>query len=569
MGDRVTVKYRPGSIRGRWWALVSLCAGTSLLELVLLAVFDPTARPQLAPQTNAIAPFGVFGDLRWLSVYNTSWAALAGEAAALMVVRTTMTALSVHLAWPAHVARPGAARLLTRSAVATVLSAALLLPSVVVLFGAAVVPVSWLFLAGVPAALLVAVVLHPVGISGDWWRRALPPRGVAWVALSFLALSMSGSVIGVLPAPFWPLVCILSGLFNAWAWVGAVHAVVDRRAPRFTLPLVPVAIVGLAVVVVAGTTMGFDRARPTTAAAAGAGVVQAGGGAGPRHDPPLLLVSGYGSTWDGAASHPVPGPFYEVRFSYHGLSRTGAPLPYGSADTVKSLAVLDRMFLAQVDALAWRSGRPVAVVAESEGAMVAKTALLASPGAPVDRLVLASPLEAPGRVMYPAAGQDQGWGLATGQALVVLDRALEGISPVDLSPHSAFLSSLDSAAPLLAGAMSCPLRDVRQFALVPLADATVTGASVLPFPTVVLAAFHGGLVESPQGARDVADLLLSRPVRGDRLLRTAETTISYASGAWQVPSLSPSAFARYGHAGGEASCAQLAAHLSVDLRRPR
>lgn len=200
--------------------------------------------------------------------------------------------------------------------------------------------------------------------------------------------------------------------------------------------------------------------------------------------------------------------------------------------------------------------------------MVAKTALLASPGAPVDQLVLASPLEAAGRVVYPASGQHQGWGLATGQALVVLDRALEGISPVDLSPHSAFLSSLDSAAPLLVGAMSCPLPTVRQFALVPLADATVTGAGTLPFPTVVLAAFHGGLVESPQGAHDVADLLLSKPVQSDQLLRTAETTISYVSGAWQVPSLSPSAFASYGHDTSGASCAKLAAHLSQELRRP-
>ncbi len=561
MGDRV-VPSVPGHDRGRWWALATLCAGSSLVELALLTAFDPSARPELAPQANALAPFGVFSDLRWLSVYNSSWPALAAEALGLLVVRAALTALSIGLAWPSSLARPRPARLFWQAGLGTLVAAVLLVPSVVVLFGAAVVPVSWLFLAGVPAALLVAVIVHPVGIASDWWRRAIPLRGVGWVFLSFVVLSLSGSALDLLPRAAWPLVCALSGLFNAWAWAGAVHAVVGRRAARIPVPLVPLAVVALASTVVAGTMLGFDRATrarddqaPAAAATAEPGAPPTGTGMA------VLLVAGYGSSWDGRPAHPVPGPFYEERFSYRGLGPGGRPLGYAAADTVKSLPALDSLFLRQVRSLAQRTGHRVAVVGESEGAMVAKTALLAYPGAPVSKLVLASPLLAPGRVIYPTR-DDQGWGLASGQALGVLDQALEGVSPIDLSPDSAFLASLDSEAPLLSPVMSCPLPQVRQFALLPLADATVAPGTAVPgtvtrFPTYVIAAFHGGLVEDPAGAKVVGQVLEGRRLPPNGLLQTAERTVADVSGAWQVPSLAPSAFSAAGRRAGPLSCDQL------------
>ena len=97
------------------WRLVALCCGLNLVETVALMGFDPGAHPDLAPQASAIAPFGVFGDLRWVSVYNNSWAALGGELLALLVVRGLITAVSIALAWPAHLPRPAVGRLLLRS----------------------------------------------------------------------------------------------------------------------------------------------------------------------------------------------------------------------------------------------------------------------------------------------------------------------------------------------------------------------------------------------------------------------------------------------------------------------
>ena len=186
----------------RRWKLTWLCVSLNLLETALVVAFDHGAHPDLAPQASAIAPFGVFGDLRWVSVYHDSWAAAAGELTAMLVVRGTLTALSIGLSWPAHLARPGAATLLRRAIFATALAAVLLMPSVTLLFGLAVVPVSWLFLAAVPTALLVAFMVHPAAVSADWWRRVVAPRAVGWVALAFVTLSLASAAMAALPTAF-------------------------------------------------------------------------------------------------------------------------------------------------------------------------------------------------------------------------------------------------------------------------------------------------------------------------------------------------------------------------------
>jgi hypothetical protein len=234
---------------------------------------------------------------------------------------------------------------------------------------------------------------------------------------------------------------------------------------------------------------------------------------------------------------------------------------------VKPVAQLDRMLLVQVESLHARTGKKVDVVAESEGALVAKTALLADPGAAVSTLVLASPLENPGRVSYPISS-DSGWGVATEQAMQLLSNAFEGVSPVDLAPDNPFLASLDQQAPSLEMAVACPIDGIRQFALLPLADATDAPAvQQLPFQSVVLPAFHGGLLESVAGARVVSEVLAHRPVSEDKLLRLADDVISDASGAWQVPSLVPSDYptTTNGAAVGSPSCREVAASLRAAL----
>jgi hypothetical protein len=545
---------------------VALCAGLNLVETAAVMGLDPGAHPDLAPQASAIAPFGVFGDLRWVSVYNNSWAALAGEMAALFVVRGAITAVTIALAWPAHLPRPTAGKLLRRSLFATALAAVLLSPSVALLFGLAAVPVSWLFLAAVPAALLVAIIIHPAAVSGDWWQRLVAPRAVGCVALAFLTLSVASAAMDALPRALWPLVAALGGLFNAWCWVVLVQSVADRRPVRHTVPVAAIAALALIGTIIAGTTVGFGQARKAEVRALKARAVAA---AEPDAGLSVLVVSGYGSSWSGQQSHPVPGNYTEQRFSYRGLDRQGQPLPYSGPDTAKPLPELDRMLLAQVAALQASTGRPVDVVAESEGALVAKTALLADPSPAVTTLVLASPLEDPGRVWYPTVG-DQDWGVATNEAMRLISDALQSVSPINLSPDNALFASLDQQAPLLENAMSCPIAGVRQFALLPLADATVSPATErLSFPSVVLAAFHGGLIESSAGEKIISQVLAGRSVGGNQLLALAEEAISYAASAWQVPALEPLDFPQAArHGAGYGDCGQIAAALRSAIFPP-
>jgi hypothetical protein len=546
----------------RWPLLAGLCIGLNVLETALVAAFDGNAHPDLAPQASAIAPFGVFGDLRWVSVYQYSWWALAGELAVMVGFRGAVTALSIGLAWPASVARPPAPRLLLRGCCATALTGVLLVPSVALLFGLAAVPVSWLFLAAVPLAFLIALVVHPAAVSGEWWRRVFSVRALGWVVLAFGTLTASSAVIAMSPLWLWPVVAVLSGLFNAWSWFGVVHAVVDRRPARRLVPVPALALALLAGGVVGGTVAGFrvaSRSPARTFQPLATAPLAATG------RPAVLVVSGYGSRWDGAPDHPIPGDFTEEPFSYRGLDAEGQPLPYSSSDTAKPLTRLDQMFLAQLSALHRRTGGEVDVVSESEGALIAKTALLADPRPYVTVLVMASPLESPGRVWYPTKG-NKGWGVASEAAMQLMSDAFQGVAPIDLSPVSPLLASLDHQAPLLKDAMACPIQRVHQFALLPLADATVTPAAFsLPFPSVVLPAFHGGLLETPAGAKVVSQVLAHRPVNADRLLAVAEQAISYAASAWQVPSLAASDYPARTKGEPQANCRRVAADLRSAL----
>ena len=517
----------PSPAARSWVRLALLCAVLDASEFLLVRGVDPAGRATLAPQASAIFPFGVFHDLRWISVSHDSWLTFLAEVAGMLVVRGGLSALSVGLAWPETSPRPPATRLLVRGIVSTGLTAALLVPSVSLLFGLAVVPVSWLFLAAVPAALLLALILHPVGVARGWWRRSVPLRALGWVGLSFLVLSAAGAAMAVGPVWTGVAVAVASGLFDAWAWTGMVHAVVDRRPGR-VVPVVPVALVSLVAVVVVGTVVGFTHARTHERPRV---VVPSP----PRGGQPVLVVNGYGSTFDGTMATLIPGPFTERQFSYRGSAPGGAPLPYDAADTVKPIAELDRMLVQQVEAFARSSGRPVDVVAESEGSLIAKTALLARPGIPVASLVMASPLLEPGRVTYPRPGA-AGWGVATRELMTLVSRAFQSVAPIDLSPDSSFLRSLDTQGPVLRTAMSCPLPGVRQLEVLPLADATVTPVELSAgIPTVVVSAFHGGLLGKAGVGRIVAAFLEHGTVPPAGLLAGVHYAIRLASAAWQVP----------------------------------
>jgi hypothetical protein len=91
-------------------------------------------------------------------------------------------------------------------------------------------------------------------------------------------------------------------------------------------------------------------------------------------------------------------------FSYRGLDRAGHPLPYGPADSNLPLPVLGDRIAAQVWCLHARTGRPVDVVAESEGTLGVYAMLALHPHVPLAGVVLLSPIVAPGQVSYPVGG---------------------------------------------------------------------------------------------------------------------------------------------------------------------
>jgi len=117
----------------------------------------------------------------------------------------------------------------------------------------------------------------------------------------------------------------------------------------------------------------------------------------------VLVVGGWGSSCCDAANDlraTLPG--VPVRqFSYVGLDAKGRPIPSGSTSDDLPLPVLGDRIAAQVRALHAASGRPVAVVAESEGSLGVYAMLARDPGLPVSSVVLLSPIVSPGQLTYP------------------------------------------------------------------------------------------------------------------------------------------------------------------------
>ncbi|HLG92411.1 MAG TPA: hypothetical protein VKY15_05455 [Acidimicrobiales bacterium] len=530
-----------GSFLSRRRALVALCMGTNLAEACVLLAAGQRTGLYLAAQASAPAPFGIFHDLRWLIVYHLSVWSFALEAAGAVALRSVLTALALHQAWPDRAPRPRLGRLALRSAGFTLGATALLLPWTVMLFGLAAFPVSWIFFAAVPSFFVVALLVHQAAISREWWRR--PPAGasLAWFALSFVVLSASSAVVSAAPSVLVVPLAGLVGLYNAWAWTFMVEAVVMRAPARRLAPVVPLALAGFLGLVVGGSTVGFSAAAGGPGP--GAGAVPTPAGTAGRQA--VLVVAGYWSRWDGSRplGPPLPAGYWEVPFSYRGLDRQGQPLAYRPSDTDRSLGSLERTMAEEVGVLAARTGRPVDILAESEGSLVAKAYLESVRRPPVATLVMVSPLLDPGRVYYPPAGV-QGWGTVGGRGLELLSSAVGGLAAIRLDPQLPFMRSVVDGSPGLASLMSCPLPGVRQVVVEPLADAVASPAVRSGgLPTVVVAGFHGGLLKDPSVRPQILAALEGRE-QGSGWLDLADGVIKGAASAWQVPSLAQSLDAR-------------------------
>ena len=253
--------------------------------------------------------------------------------------------------------------------------------------------------------------------------------------------------------------------------------------------------------------------------------------------PPVLIVKGFNSEWDGVTRRWVHGNYRIRRFSYAGLDAAGQPRPYGRAATHQSVRALALELRTQVDAFHTATGQPVSIVAESEGSVVALAYLAASPHAPVHNLVVLSPLLAPGRVFYPPVGSP-GWGVAAGTVIDGLGRALSTVGPVSVTADTPLFRSFVEEGPALQGLLRCAVPGRRELAVIPLdSGVSVPAPAHVGIPHAVVPAFHGGLLGDHTTARLIDDVLQGRPASGSGGWATLGGAVGAIAAPWQAPGL--------------------------------
>jgi hypothetical protein len=511
--------------------LVLLAVLLPTIEVAILIVTRLDATLPLATQVSAPAPFGAFHDLRWLLVYHQSWLGFATEAIAAIVFRATIAAAMVRAAWPIDdECKPPFRQAFRHQLAFTVAAYILLLPSAALLFALAVAPVSWLFFAGLPAAVAIALVIHHGAVTPRWWCRSPSLRSVGWIALTFLILTLDGAALVAAPRVLWIPIAAAGGLFNAWAWLGFVRSLV-RKPPLTTRPVALVGFAALAGGAICGVVIGMAGHGQTSRFRDVAHNLRPSGR-------PVLVLTGFNSQWDGSPSSNMMPGFDTHRFSYRGVDAGDQPLPYDNVDTHRSLGALVAEMTGQVDILHRATGQSIDVVAESEGSVVAQAYAATAEHPPVHRMVLLSPIVEPGRVRFPKPSV-QGWGLGSGWALRGVAMAVRGVSATDLAPDSAFMHSLMVDGPALRDLLGCRPDGIDELVLFPLADAVSgPGAHAVALNDSVIPAFHGGLLGEQTAQQAVALGLHDGRLPSLAIWTAADRFISAASAGWQAPALS-------------------------------
>ncbi|GAA4561819.1 hypothetical protein GCM10023176_01280 [Micromonospora coerulea] len=515
----------------RWAALLALAVLPPVLEAALLVGIGFHAARGLAPQVTAVWPYDSYHDLRWLLVYHDSWWSFLLGLLALTVFRGLVSAGLTALAWPGTVDRPAFGWLVRRNVEVAALAAVIISPWAALSVAFSAVALSWYLLASLVPMLVLAPFLQRAGVVAHWWRGLPTLRLLGWSLVNFALLTLGAALITSVPG-WWPVaVAALCGVANGLLWRRTVAAAAlpgRIRWPR--VPVAPVAIVlTMAAAVGAQPLINLSMGRPE------------------EWRPPVIserlpdrvphaviVIAGHDSRWDG---RPPADPRVE-RFSYRGLDGQGRPLPYGPMETHQSLDASGVLLAAHVDALHRRTGRPVALLGSSEGAMVARMYLDKwSKPTPVEAVMLFSPLVQPGRAYYPPPGHS-GWGLAAGWELRGIFALANLPQEVKNDPDQPFLRSVLVNAPFLRNRTLCPVAGVRMIAFLP----TVSAVEAPPgeysrVPVFQLPAFHGGLLDRQAAETRVVSFLagdeVDRPRREYRLLQRL-------GAAWQPPPLAVS-----------------------------
>ena len=564
--------------------LIAFSAGGAMAETIVLSFVAPSARP-LAPQVTALPPLAAYHDLRWLFAFNQSWLGFTAVLMLLVLARAAVDAVLVQLAWPAQpdpgmpsLPRPRFLTSVVSCAVLTVLVGLVLSPVVTLMFGVALVPFSWPYLAAVPILLGTVVALSQGGVGQAWWRRLPPVRTAAWVIATFGILSLASALMTYLDTLGIVAVAGLAGVVDARAWYGLTAAAVRRSIDqpphpwywRATLqrirrslldrtswvPVAPLAAVMVLALVVGTARLAFTgtlrfasgASDVVSSAVAGDDGVAAAAASAPKvvSGPAgkvrgaVLVVEGFGSTCcHSADALRTAEPHMLVRqFSYLGLDAAGQPIPYDLAGNLSIQVLGDRM-AAQVEKLSRQAGTTVDVVAESEGTLGVYAMLARHPHVPVRSVVLLSPIIEPGQL-------GQANGTVPGAALTTLNNLVGGMSPYG---RSGALALIDSVSEVGARYFAKVSRDtgLPWLAVVPLADAVTLPACPWPQNVIFVDAFHGGLlgdvsvqriVETFLNGDTVPDSTLATLAGGSqRDLRHAAQLIAAAAAAWRMPDL--------------------------------
>ncbi|HTR93979.1 MAG TPA: hypothetical protein VMI73_19780 [Trebonia sp.] len=547
-----------GFLRHR--GLILAAAGGAVVEGGLLTLLAPNAR-SVAPQVTALPSLAAYHDLRWLFAGGQSWLWFAGLVVLVLAARSALDVTLLRLAWPRDVPAPRVSRAFVSCAALTALAWVLLLPAATLTLSAAVLPFSWPFLAAFPIMLGIVAALSHGGVFSSWWRRLPAARAVGWLLCSFTAATAAAAMIAHLSAGGALVVVGLAGLVNARAWYGlaGLAARVQPRAHEsvparvlFSLPFAPIAAVMVVALVIGVARLMFTGTiqlpiSPSQGVAAGAALSGQETGQRARSSPPgagagtdgdaVLVVGGWGS-WccDAADSLRAALPGVPVRqFSYLGLGANGKPrLGGGSADDLPLPALGDRI-AAQVMALHEATGRPVDVVAESEGTLGVYAMLARHRDLPVASVALLSPIVSPGQLSNPAGADGDS---VSREALNELNTLVGGMSPYGPSGAQQLLMSVSEyGARYFEDVVAAANPTIRWLAVVPLADAVTLPNCGLPANVVVVNALHGGLLGDPAVFPMVRAFVSGREVTAtdDGRLRAAAELIDGAAAAWRMP----------------------------------
>jgi hypothetical protein len=555
-----------------------------MAEATVLSFLAPSARP-LAPQVTALPPLAAYHDLRWLFAFNQSWLGFTAVMVALVVARAAVDAVLIQLAWPLQpdpavpsLARPRFLTSVVSCIVLTVLVGLVLSPVVTLMFGVALLPFSWPYLAAVPILLGTAMALSQGGVGQAWWRRLPPARTAAWVIATFLILSLASALMTHLDTAGIVAVAGLAGVLDARAWYGLTAAAVRRSVEkplhawhwRATLqqirrtlrgrtswvPMAPLAAVMVLALVVGVTRLAFTgtvRFAPGTSEVAAsadeaAGLIMSPGwdqGGGPsttvtaaHPEGAVLVVEGFGSSCCHAADAlraAEPGMLVR-QFSYRGLNAAGQPIPHGPAAGNLSIQALGDGMATQVEELSRQTGVPVDVVAESEGTLGVYAMLARHPHVPVKSVTLLSPIVEPGQL-------GQAGGTVPGAALTTLNNLVGGMSPYGSKGAQELIDSVSEVGARYFEQVSHD-QALPWLAVIPLADAVTLPACPWPRNVIFVDAFHGGLLGNASVRQLVEGFLTGGAAQVDtasqRQLRGTAELIAAAATAWRMPELSAS-----------------------------